>query len=806
MNRKVFRVAICAFFIACLSLVSYGRVIRDKRIEPVEVLDEKDIDFLSETAVWQPLGNKLLSDWRHDKDIVKGKRALRIHTRVDITDGADRAKSPLSLNGLAFKPEKPMDWPETGAISFDLKMTVKGSTQELSHLEIKIKQRRNPKAVKAKSWRAYIILKPTGDWQRIQVPFENFFSGGGVRLKSGKGIVGLVFGVAEYCENQGAEYDVLLDNFKVLKTKKPGWVKRCEPRSAAAALYIGDAEEMTFLPNGTKEIPAVVGIATGRRCFITNDYKLRFTFHEMFSGKEVVETRECPGNVMPGAKLMLPVILKIDKLPPGFYLTTVDILKNGKSILKGRVGVDEFYIRKKGEREAYSIVSWYTVETFFSQHPKYGYVYLRSRASIPHTWSPIDPKTATQFLLKHARKASFGLEDYHSTIITMTYAADMFDRAGDARRKAFAEKILKRQVDFMTGKYMLNEEGGICQSGSVVRLEDVKTLPYGACDIKPRRINSQHSGQTGYWMICIARTALYFAGVGGDMKYAKSLIEPMDRATRFVMKAFGVEKDGRRIIGSFTAMSSLKVPEWRGLYTGFHNNPRKFYCESRSLGQLAFYAYARRAIVGEVPADALKMMRDTAEYYGEVVEKNDGWADPDALTLFPEANFYQGEGFFGYYLYNKFIGDAHEAGRAKKWTKLTYRFISDRSTQFKGEKLLYSWGNWGGGWLTWSFSEYFRYIGPDEKLAVFVREPERIWRHRKFRDMTHRPYYDSRIDLLQDIPATPYHHGEDEGNIDSLSYRSPKKGAIYFSWLAGPAIYEIRDMGYKIRLLDPPKK
>jgi len=523
---------------------------------------------------------------------------------------------------------------------------------------------------------------------------------------------------------------------------------------------------------------------------------------------------------------MMPVLLKIDDLPPGYYLTTLDVTRNGKSILDGRVGVDEFLLQAKGERIEHSLMTWLTAETFFAQDPDTGSVYKRVRGSLPHTWNPLDPDTRAEFTLAHVRDSAFYIEDLHSSAITLTYAAEAYERAGKPKHKQFAEHILRRFLDFMTSDTILNDEGAIICSGSTLDGDIALRLPYGSCSIKPTRINHNHESLTCYWLVIMSRAALYFAGVGGDMEYAKSLVRTMDRAVPFAIEAFGVDIDGRRILRNYHALSTLKLRRWRDIVTGPSGKPMEYCCGTRSLPGLSFYAYARQAILGDVPARARQVLRDNAHWTGERVEKYEGWSDYESENPFFEANMYTGEGFVGYTLYNKLIGDQEELARARKWANLSYRFITDRSMvggkrvfkngkrlppkegQKPGRTVSLEWNNWGGGFFIWSFGEYLQHVGPDPKLASWVKKIEHQWRSRGFRDFLHRPWRHRRLDAFHDIPECPYLSSASVGDADASrmpGYVSPDKGAIYFTWLAPMAIFELREMGCKSRLLDAPK-
>ena len=802
MRIKAFAACIAAISAVVSSLPAQAKTVRGPRIEPVDVVGEKDIDFLSESAEWKlTTGWKPMSSWRCPENKTAGKHSLRIHTRIDLADGGEKVW-PYGLNGLRIEFKEPVDWSEYNTMRFDMKLAAKNSRQKYNQLEVKL-YRAEPSG-KSHSWKACVLVKPSAKWRRVQIPFSFFArSGWGHRMPDGKRIKRIILGVYENCETHGSELDVLVDNFALLKTREIPWTGRCESGSALGELYIGAAEEMTILPHGAKQIPAVLGIVTGRDCFITREYTVRINFHELFTGVDYPLEMKCPGAVIPRAKLMMPVILDIEKLPPGFYLTTFDVIKDGKSVLRGRVGVDDFYIAKKGERIEHSLMSYQTAETFTTQDRKYGYMFKRVRASLPHTWNPLDPKTYTQFLLAHARDASFYIEDLHSSAITLTYAAEAFAAAGEPKRKAFAERMLKDLMKFMTGPIMLQKSGAIIQSGCALADNDAEDYPYGACAMKSTRIHDTSMSQTGYWFVCVTRAALYFAGPGRDTAYAKSLVPLLDRAAKFLTEHFATEIDGRAVLWNYHVLADLDLPKWRHISKGPTGKPKQGCCGTRSLTALAFYAYTRQLLAGSVPDYALKPLKDTAHWYADVIEKHDGWADPNSQDMFFEANMYLGEGYVGYYLYNKLIGDEKETERARRWANLTYRFITDRS-MVGGKRAILEWNNWGGSWFTWSFNEYLQHLGHDDKLKWYADKIEEKWRSRGFRDIRHRQWYHRRADHFQDIPTTPYLGGT--GDIDvsrSPGYRSPDKGAIYLSFLGPLAIYDMRAMGYKSRLLTP---
>jgi len=796
--RRLFNAVLCIAATPGLASAGAPRVVTGPRIEPVEALAEKDIDYLSETAPLKVRGRaKPLSPMRCTTDKTAGAASLRIHTKVDVNDGTD-SSWPIDLNGIDLRLDPPVDWSDYDAIAFDMKMSVTGSKRALNHLHLKVYRDKT-------SWRADVMVKPSGKWQRVQIPFDNFASNlAGFRMPDGKGINLIILGVYENCDDHGAEYDIHVDNLRLLKTRPLPWTKRCERGTALAELYIGAAEEMTILPAGTTEIPAIAGLISGRGCTITAEHKLRVVFHELFSNKDYPLEMACPGAVIPRAKLLMPVTLKIGALPPGYYVTTLDVTKGGKSVLNGRVGVDDFYLQKNGETIEHSLMSHLTAESYFAQDRKYGYFYKRVRASLPHTWSPLDEKTYPRFLLHHARDASFWIEELHSSVITLTYAAEAFARAGEPERQRFAEKMLRDLMAFMTGPIMVNEEGAIIESGNALGAYEAERFPYAACAMKPTRIHTCSMNQTGYWLVCVARAALYFAGVGNDTAYAKSLLAPMDRAVGFASEAFKQDIDGKSVLWNYFARTSLKEPRWRTIPNGPGGQPMQSCCGTRSLTGAAFYAYVRQLLAGQVDPKALKALKDTAHWYGRIIEQNQGWADPASQDRFFEANMYLGEGFFGYTLYNRLVGDKDEAARARDWTKLAYLYITDRSQTKDGKKIVLEWNNWGGSWFTWSFSEYMQLLGPDTRTQWWVDRIEMQWRSRGFRDIRHRPWRQRRAAQFTDVPpAKSFYVFDDKDTSKTPGYRSPDRGAIYFSWLAPMAIYEFQDTGYKSRLLTP---
>ena len=768
------------------------------RIEPVTITSRKSVDFLTETAEWELTGPKLLSPWRCEEDPQAGKASIRIHARVDLSDfDPETMQNPAACLGLEHKPPETFTWDGFDAVAFDLRLSVKGSRRALNHVEISLGRA-------GASWRAYVMTKPSDQWQRVQIPFRYFNRGGGKRMPAEGGINKIRVAVLEVAEDDGAEVDVRLDNFEVLATQPVPWTHRCEEGTARASLYLGAAEEMTLLPAGTDSLPVAVGLTTGRECRITPDMRLRFICHDLFRGAQHVVEMPCPGTVIPQAKTLTPVLLPLRGLTPGFYVATVDVLRDGESLLNGRVGVDDFYIRKPGERIEHALASWLAAETYLAQHREHGYIFLRVRPSLSHTLSPLDPSTYDRFLLAHARDGGFYVEDLHSSVVTLSYAAEMFRAAAETERALFAEGILKRLMAFMSGP-MLAENGAIHQSGSLIGDYDAERFPYGACAMKPTRINSCSMSQFGYWMTCVARAALYFAGPGADMAYARSLIEPLDRAAAFMTNAFWIEGDEQRVLHNSYTLNVLREPRWHFLKRGPSGGLTENCCGTRSVGALAFYACARRVIVGDVPAGCLDALHDTAQWHGQRVESSGGWADPGSGHR-PgyEVNMYMGESFVAYCLYNRLAGDTGRAEQARKWARLAYRFITDKATNRDGKRIELAWNQWSGSWYTWSFGEFLQHLGPDATLAGWVRDIEQRWRERGFRDAAHRPWYHRRRDDFTDIPPAPYFTTSKNTDFSAEPrYRSPDKGAIYFSWLAPLSIYEMRAMGYESRLLTP---
>jgi hypothetical protein len=158
------------------------------------------------------------------------------------------------------------------------------------------------------------------------------------------------------CENEylhGDEMTFQIGGFELCNTKKE--VTKLPPREAAVGLYVGEradkSDEVVMVQDAAAELPVLLVMETGQEAGLGTEDEVRYRFHEVFSGKESFVLQPLGKEVGRGSvgRVEQKIALEQVGLVPGYYLVPADVLRGGKSVLGGRVGSDDLYVKAPGE-------------------------------------------------------------------------------------------------------------------------------------------------------------------------------------------------------------------------------------------------------------------------------------------------------------------------------------------------------------------------------------------------------------------------------------------------------------------------
>ncbi len=551
----------------------------------------------------------------------------------------------------------------------------------------------------------------------------------------------LHFFLSENEYDDGDEMTFEIGGFQLLETRRE--LEDLAAGQAAMALWVGErgdsSERIVIRPAGTRTLPALLVLGTGPGVSLRPSDTLRLKLYEVFSKKTTWHTLRLGRSVPAGRVTRLRRTLTTGPLPPGYYLVTLDVRRAGKSLLDGRVGADDLYVRKQGESMTYTVLSLRTGMVLWLRDLLHGDIMGWCRAALPHTYDPLNRRTYAEFLRLYADCTWKHTEGNEAGDTGLALAAEAFRKSGDLQRARFAEWLLDDSIRHMITKMqapsggtimMTNEleQAGIGRGGGV--------MGFGSYD----------SNQIGEWMRALTYAIIHYSRIPDRRAHARALSAACRKSADYLVAHSLQESDGIPHV-----LRHLTLNEQRDgsvQQVTYYQEGRQ--CDvylGRALAGLSYYAYARQLLGEPVPPHWFTVMDNTVRWCDRKM-KSDGWFDWQCEDLVEGGchtflgNIYVGEGIFGVYLANRLAGREASADYAAEVARKAYRYVTDHCTVkgvlFRDQSAATEF--WVGPYVYWLFTEYLDTVGPEPVLAEWLRWLDRTWSvEREWRDFLDRP-------------------------------------------------------------------
>ncbi|MCK4323491.1 MAG: hypothetical protein KAW89_03100, partial [Armatimonadetes bacterium] len=201
---------------------------------------------------------------------------------------------------------------------------------------------------------------------RINTPLELFAPGKWVHvthkisdIPHSDRVDRLHFFVCERDYYHGDEMIFRVGGFRLCKLRRE--VSKLDPGDAALGLWVGQradkSDRAVILQPDAKSLPALMAYETGKRAQLLPEDDLVVHYYQVFTGERTLRRQKLKATVQPAQTGRINRQLDVSGLQPGYYLVTVDIRRDSESLLGGRVGADDLYIKKPGESMTYTVLS-----------------------------------------------------------------------------------------------------------------------------------------------------------------------------------------------------------------------------------------------------------------------------------------------------------------------------------------------------------------------------------------------------------------------------------------------------------------
>ena len=542
------------------------------------------------------------------------------------------------------------------------------------------------------------------------------------------------------CENEYAHHDEMtfrIGGFQLCNLKQE--VSELPPGEAAMGLWVGEradtGNQAVILDEGASRLPALMVFEAGDDLALRADDDLRIKLHEVFTGEQTRRSATLGQDVPAGKIARVTTQLDVEGLAPGYYLVVADVQRDGESLLCGRVGSDDLYVKRPGESMTYTVLSLRTGMVMWIRDQLYGDIIGWAKAALPHTYDPLDTKTYSEFIRAHAAVTWKHTEGNEAGDTGLALAAEAFRKSGDMTRCRFAEWLLEDSLRHMT-EHMQAPSGG-------VRTTTNELAGGGYATNWAAGGFSYDSNQIGEWMRAVTYAIIYYSRVPGKRERARELSAAVRKSADYLVAHAAQDSDG--ISHVLRHLRLNERPDGTVEQVTYHQEGRQ--CDvylGRALAGLSYYAYAMQLLGEDVPAEWWEVLDDTVEWSLWKMKPN-GWFDWQCEDIVEGGchtflgNIYIGEGLFGCYLADKMAGREEAAARAAEATRKAYRYVTD-DCWIKGKKFEYPLEFWVGPYVYWLFTEYLDTVGPDEAFEDWLQVLDHKWSvEREWRDFLDRP-------------------------------------------------------------------
>lgn len=671
--------------------------------EQMKVLERKPLEALTEAGAWTATGGpesavKMVADPENPQ-----RHALQFSVLTDL-QGPPGTKYPAGWPSCSYDIKPPQDWRGFNWITFRIRVDSPAKdrlfpVRFIIHTKAKTSLNKLLPALRPGKWvNARVRLDKVSDLD--QVDFAHFF----ICEDEYPDKLAMTFTVADF----QLEKSETLDNY-------------LPPRECAAALYCGEGEQWTLLGPGTPTLPGKLKLTTGAECPLKSTDSVLWRATNVFTRNHFLGKRPLGQEVAAGATLEVPVEFPVPP-QPGYYLLIANVARDGQSLCGGRVGAEDFYVRKPGETMAYTALCYRLAVADWLTDRLYGGMMTHGSIVLPHTYDPYDKATYLLWLRSWCTDCGKNTEGLEAGVTGLVFACEALRRSGDQVRLAFADKLLRDTLDYMI-RGMQDPDGGV----KIVTNE--LTQNYGDILGEMGWVSaSRDSNQVGEWVRPMARAILYFRGLKGEEAYVRKLQQAAFAAADFIVRN-GTDAVGERshVLRHYQYPPYTPNAPQPLKRTLFHQEGRQ--CEvyvGRAMAGVSYVAYARAVCGLQVPATWLTALRETTAWAAERMAPRGGWFDYGCEDIVEGGchtflgNQYIGEGTMGHYLLEKTLGHPDQAAAAAAATKLAYHYVTDNCV-IRGRKFGVPTEFWVGPYLYWELLEYNTYIERDPTFAEWLQ-------------------------------------------------------------------------------------
>ena len=530
------------------------------------------------------------------------------------------------------------------------------------------------------------------------------------------------------CENEYAHRDEMtfeVGGFELCNLKKE--LSQLPAKTAAMGLWAGEradtSDRVVMLDQGTRTLPCLLVAETGAECALDPNDQLRLRLHEVFSGKRWQVEDKLGRSVAAKTVTRLDRALALPALPPGYYLVTVDVARDGKSLLGGRVGCDDLYIKTPDESMTYTVLSIRTGMCLWVRDLLFGDIMCRTRIALPHVYDPLNKETYADFIKLYAHATGKHTEGNETGDTGLVYAAEAFRKSGDMTRCKFAEWLLQDSLKHMVDKMQAPSGATITWANELAD----KGIGKGA---GTRAFGSYDSNQIGEWITPFARAIIYYANVADDTAYARQLSRAAKKAADYIANHSLQDSNGIPNVVRHVRLAEL--PDGSVKQVTYHQEGRQ--CDvylGRALSGLSYYAYAMQLLGEAVPKRYWEAMDNSVKWCAWKMKPN-GWFDWQCEDVVEGGchtflgNIYVAEGLFGCYLADRQAGRTAQAAAAQQAAWKAYEYVTDHC-YIRGRKFEYPLEFWVGPYVYWLFTEYQDAVGPNPRCQDWLDTLNHKW-------------------------------------------------------------------------------
>lgn len=539
----------------------------------------------------------------------------------------------------------------------------------------------------------------------------------------------------EYRHGDGMTFEI--GGFELCNLKKE--LSKLPDGQAAMGLWVGErgntSERVVVLNQAETKLPCLMVTEMGAGVPLAESDVLHFRFHEVFTSKQWWVETPLGKNVEAAKVAKIQKTVPLPSLPPGYYLVTVDAQRDGKSLLAGRVGCDDFYVRAQNESMTFSILSIRTGMAMWVRDLLFGDIMCRTRVALPHVYDPLNKDTYAEFIDLFAHTTGKHTEGNEAGDTGLVYAAEAFRKSGDVTRCKFAEWLLEDSLKHMVDKMQAPSGATITWANELAD----KDIGKGGIS---QAFGRYDSNQIGEWVTPFARAILYYLNVAKNEPYARQLNQAARKAADYIADHSLQESDG--IPNVVRHLQLHEGPDGTVKQVTYHQEGRQ--CDvylGRALSGLSYYAYAMQLLGESVPQRYWDAMDNTVQWSMRMMKPN-GWFDWQCEDVVEGGchtflgNIYIGEGLFGCYLADRQAGRTAQAEAARQAACKAYRYVTD-DCYLRGRKYEYPLEFWVGPYVYWLFTEYQDAAGPEPKFQDWLDALHRKWAvERQWRDFLQR--------------------------------------------------------------------